>query len=115
MHRIWVIADLACISVVMLSTYHASFRRTQSMAFPIVALSPTVEPTPRLSSQEHVRAFLVRALKAAGAVDGSANAVAEALTEASLRGVDSHGIRLLLHYVPVLERGRINPAPQMSF
>jgi len=41
--------------------------------------------------------------------------VAEALTTTSLRGVDSHGIRLLIHYAHVVERGRVNPRPQLSF
>ena len=52
---------------------------------------------------------------AAGTSCESADAVAEALTATSLRGVDSHGIRLLLHYVRVVQRGRINPRPKLSF
>ncbi len=63
----------------------------------------------------HVRDFLVRVLQAAGTAEDSACAVADALTDASLRGVDSHGIRLLLHYAHVVATGRINPKPQLSF
>lgn len=44
-----------------------------------------------------------------------AESVAAALTETSLRGVDSHGIRLILHYAKVIRTGRINPDPQVSF
>ncbi len=62
-----------------------------------------------------MHAFLMQALSAAGAADESAAAVSDALTEASLRGVDSHGVRLLPHYVHVLQQGRINPRPRLSF
>ena len=41
----------------------------------------------------------------------SAAAVADGLVETSLRGVDSHGIRLLPHYIRALEGGRINGRP----
>ena len=67
------------------------------------------------SSAEHVRDFLFRALVAAHSAPEPATAVADALTEASLRGVDSHGIRLLLHYAHVVQTGRINPRPTLSF
>jgi LDH2 family malate/lactate/ureidoglycolate dehydrogenase len=32
-----------------------------------------------------------------------------------MRGVDSHGIRLLLHYIKVVQGGRINPKPKLAF
>ena len=41
--------------------------------------------------------------------------VAEGLVQASLRGVDSHGVRLLPHYVRALEAGRLNPNPSYRF
>jgi ureidoglycolate dehydrogenase (NAD+) len=68
-----------------------------------------------LSGADRVRDFLVRALVAASSAPEPASAVAEVLTEASLRGVDSHGIRLLLHYTHVVQTGRINPRPMLSF
>jgi ureidoglycolate dehydrogenase (NAD+) len=71
--------------------------------------------TQRRVSTDRVRDFLSRALRVAGASKDPAWAVAEALTEASVRGVDSHGIRLLIHYIHVVERGRINPKPRLSF
>ncbi|MCK5218661.1 Ldh family oxidoreductase, partial [bacterium] len=37
--------------------------------------------------------------------------VAEGLTSTSLRGVDSHGIRLIHHYLAGVKSGRINPKP----
>jgi ureidoglycolate dehydrogenase (NAD+) len=41
--------------------------------------------------------------------------VAEGLVLASHRGVDSHGVRLLPHYIRALEAGRINPDPAFRF
>ena len=41
--------------------------------------------------------------------------VAECLIQTSLRGVDSHGIRLLPHYIRVAESGRINKKANYSF
>ncbi|MBZ9938332.1 Ldh family oxidoreductase [Mesorhizobium sp. BR1-1-16] len=61
-----------------------------------------------------VHAFILNALRAAGASEDAGRSVADALTEASLRGVDSHGARLLLHYAKVVRTGRINPAPRLA-
>ena len=63
---------------------------------------------------EAVRAFIDTALRAAGADAAHAGSVADALTEASLRGVDSHGARLLVHYARVVRTGRINPSPRLA-
>jgi len=41
--------------------------------------------------------------------------VCDSLLETSLRGVDSHGIELLPHYIRALDAGRINPDPQYGF
>ena len=41
--------------------------------------------------------------------------VVEGLVQTSLRGVDSHGIRLFPHYVRVLKAGRINGRPKYKF
>lgn len=59
--------------------------------------------------------FVRRVLEDGGARDDVARAVAEGLVHASLRGVDSHGVRLLPHYVRELEGGRINPDPDFHF
>ena len=37
------------------------------------------------------------------------------LIHASLRGVDSHGVRLFFHYLNGLNNGRINPNPKFKF
>lgn len=59
--------------------------------------------------------FIDAILRKAGADKASADAVARSLVGASLRGVDSHGLRLLPHYVTVLQEGRINGRPDMNF
>lgn len=50
----------------------------------------------------------------AGGNEISANSVSECLVGASLRGVDSHGIRLFPHYVNALIGGRVNGNPQLK-
>jgi len=58
--------------------------------------------------------FAKAALAAVGADPETAAAVVRALSHASLHGVDSHGYRLLPHYLAGLERGRLNPRPRLS-
>ena len=41
--------------------------------------------------------------------------VVASLVQTSLRGVDSHGIELLPHYIRALDAGRINPNPRYGF
>lgn len=62
-----------------------------------------------------LRGFVLDVLGRAGAREDVADAVARGLVHASLRGVDSHGVRLLPHYVAELEGGRINPDPEYDF
>jgi len=66
-------------------------------------------------SYEKLQKFIRDVLVKAGARDDVAVAVAEGLVQTSLRGVDSHGIRLLPHYVESLIGGRVNPRPQYCF
>lgn len=60
--------------------------------------------------QSLVRLCLIRN----GAEYSVANNVAEGLVWASARGVDSHGIRLLPHYLSGLVGGRLNGNPRMK-
>lgn len=57
--------------------------------------------------------FVTGALLATGSAPDQAQAVARALVGASLRGVDSHGVRLLPHYLRVLAGGRVTRDPQL--
>ncbi len=73
------------------------------------------QPSTRRIAVDRVRGFLLDALRAAGTSTECAEAVASALTEASLRGVDSHGVRLVVHYVQAVQGGRVNPKPRLTF
>ncbi len=45
----------------------------------------------------------------------AAAAAARAMLHGSRLGIDSHGVRLLEHYVTVLQAGRVNPNPKMRW
>jgi ureidoglycolate dehydrogenase (NAD+) len=64
---------------------------------------------------EDVRRFVRECLEKAGADDSSTAAVTKSLVEASFRGVDTHGIRLLPHYIKALMGGRINGSPKIHY
>lgn len=57
--------------------------------------------------------FCRAALTAAGANDATADAATRAMMHGTRHGVDSHGVRLLDHYITGLEGGRLNPDPQL--
>ena len=38
----------------------------------------------------------------------------KAMMHGSIHGIDSHGVRLLAHYVKALEEGRLNKSPELS-
>lgn len=56
-----------------------------------------------------------RKLIDAGLSDYHAELTSEAICSASLRGTDSHGIRLLPHYLEAIKSGRINPKAEFEF
>ena len=58
--------------------------------------------------------FCRAVLAAAGGDPPTVDAVTRAIMHGSRLGVDSHGVRLLDHYVTVLTRGRVNPRPTMT-
>lgn len=78
-------------------------------------MDETAEENPFRVSSGLLREFARNALIAAGTQLDAAQSVANALTETSLRGIDSHGIRLLLHYIKAVQGGRINPSPKLAF
>ena len=61
---------------------------------------------------ENLIQFHHEILTAIGLDEYSVDAVATGLCETSLRGVDSHGVRLLPHYVKSSLSGRKNPQPK---
>ncbi|MDO1583522.1 Ldh family oxidoreductase [Rhizobium oryzicola] len=52
-------------------------------------------------------------LRATGADEATSKAATRAMMHGTRHGVDSHGIRLLPHYVQALEGGRLNKAPSI--
>lgn len=62
-----------------------------------------------------LEAFCSAVLAAAGADAPTAQAATRAMLHGSRLGIDSHGVRLLDHYVTVLQQGRVNPRPRMSW
>jgi len=71
--------------------------------------------TDLLISESEIFRFAYDALTAAGVRDDVAQTTARGLWRTSLRGVDSHGIRLLVHYVHAVKGGRINPNPNFRW
>lgn len=67
------------------------------------------------AAHPEVEGFVSNCLRQAGADEPSTAAVTKAIVGASCRGIDSHGIRLLPHYIRVLKGGRVNGAPEMRF
>ena len=62
-------------------------------------------------SSSTAKQLILDVLRKELADDQVAEYVAEGLVSTSLRGVDSHGIRLIHHYLAGLKSGRINPKP----
>ncbi|MCC5881441.1 MAG: Ldh family oxidoreductase [Halomonas sp.] len=66
-------------------------------------------------ARSELERFMLAVLEGAGADEVSARAVTRALVTASRMGTDSHGLRLLPHYVRALQGGRIAGAPRLRF
>lgn len=64
---------------------------------------------------EALKTFIKEALLKDNVRKDVAQYVAEGLIQTSLRGVDSHGVRLLPHYLKGVKKGRINPNPNYRF
>ena len=63
----------------------------------------------------YITEYIEKILSKAGVLNDVSCHVAEGLVQASLRGIDSHGIRLLPHYLNGVEWGRINGNPDFKF
>lgn len=61
-----------------------------------------------------LRDFCAALLRAAGLGDEDAFLVARSLVEANLRGIDSHGVARLPHYLARIAKGSINPRPNLT-
>ena len=63
---------------------------------------------------DELRGLLVEIFQSRGIPEADGLLVANALVHANLRGVDSHGVMRVSHYVRRLEAGSINPKPQFK-
>ncbi len=59
--------------------------------------------------------FVSEVLEAAGADEPTVASATRAMMHGSLYGIDSHGVRLLDHYVAVMREGRVALRPRMRF
>ena len=66
-------------------------------------------------SVEKMKRFVKEILLKVDVREDVAGYVAEGLIQTSIRGVDSHGINLLPHYLKGVKGGRINPNPNYKF
>lgn len=64
---------------------------------------------------DSLRHFILSVLSKAGVRDDVAGYLADGLIQTSVRGVDSHGVRLLPHYLRGIKAGRINRNPKYQF
>lgn len=69
----------------------------------------------KLIPADTLRQMAQTALAKVGVREDIIRPVSEGLVWTSLRGIDSHGIRLLPHYIEGVKGGRINPNPSMVF
>ena len=63
---------------------------------------------------DNATAFAVRLLMAHKLPEADARTVAHCLVRADLRGVDTHGIQYLPHYLGRVDKGLINPRPALQ-
>lgn len=68
-----------------------------------------------LTDYRNVEEFIKSVFIKEGYGNNDSSYVAKGLVHASLRGVDSHGIRLFPHYLKELKSGRINKNPNYKF
>ena len=66
-------------------------------------------------SPEKLKDFIENIFQKAGVRSDVARYVTDGLIQTSLRGVDSHGVRLFPHYLRGVNAGRINPNPNYTF
>ena len=75
---------------------------------------PRAEALPVYAGVEAAEAFGRRLLVAHGLSEEDAATVAGCLVRADLRGVDTHGLQYLPHYLDRVRRGLINPRPALT-
>lgn len=76
---------------------------------------PQIECESKLVSSRDLEALCGQLLVAAGLGHDDARIVSESLVESNLRGIDSHGVARLPHYLNRIRQGSIKPRPKMQF
>lgn len=76
--------------------------------------SDSTAPAGALASLATIEDFCRQVLLAAGADQATADAATRGMLHGTRYGIDSHGVRLLGHYVKGLTEGRLNPRPHLS-
>lgn len=74
-----------------------------------------IECESKLVKSDCLQDFCTNLLVAAGLSSGDAEIVAGSLVESNLRGIDSHGVARLPHYLNRITHGSILPRPEMLF
>ena len=72
-----------------------------------------MDQTPRYTP-EALQAFATRAFASAGLPETDAATIARDLVKANLRGLDSHGVSRIPMYLERLDKGLVNPRPDMK-
>lgn len=76
---------------------------------------PQVATQSRFYPADLLRTMSSRLLQALRLDGPDAELVADSLVESNLRGIDSHGVARLTHYLNRIGHGSINPRPAMAF
>lgn len=74
----------------------------------------TTSPRGGLTPLVSIDSFCRKVFLAAGTDEATADAATRAMMHGTRHGIDSHGVRLLGHYVKGLTEGRLNPRPQIA-
>jgi LDH2 family malate/lactate/ureidoglycolate dehydrogenase len=76
--------------------------------------SDSKDPAGTLASLATIEDFCRKIFLAAGADQQTADAATRGMLHGTRYGIDSHGVRLLPHYVKGLTEGRLNPRPHVA-
>ena len=61
-----------------------------------------------------IKTFFIDYMESLNITNKISKVVSEALIEASLLGIDSHGVNLFGHYMDCVKHGRINPSGKIE-
>ena len=78
-------------------------------------MAEVIETVAARVQESDLSRFVRDLLAAAGADVRSAAAVTRAVVDASARGTDTHGVRLVPIYVKAVETGQVNGSPDIAF